>query len=145
MNQNPARGRGRQDFGPSPLAINIEGTTRANPYFRRTLWTGRYLQATLMSIAVNSDIGLEMHSNHDQFIRVSSGYGLVKMGKSRDRLDYQKKVDPNYAIFIPAGTWHNLINIGSRPLKLYSIYAPPEHRHGTVHETRKIADEAEDH
>ncbi|MDD2555936.1 MAG: cupin domain-containing protein, partial [Syntrophaceticus sp.] len=92
-----------------------------------------------MSIRVGGDIGLEMHSNLDQFIRVVSGYGHVRMGYCIDNLNIQKKVDDNYGIMIPAGTWHNLINIGNRPLKLYSIYAPPAHPFGTIHETKEIA------
>jgi len=98
-----------------------------------------------MSIRVGGDIGLEVHPNVDQFIRVESGYGLVKMGDSKDKLNYQRQVDENYAIIIPAGTWHNVINTGNRPLKLYSIYAPPKHPFGTIHETKEIAEEAEGH
>lgn len=134
-----------RDYGPWPLIVNIEGFSRSNTNYRTALWTGQHLQLTLMSIRVGGDIGLEMHSNLDQFIRVVSGYGLVKMGHYIDRLNIQKKVDGDYGIIIPAGTWHNLINIGNRPLKLYSIYAPPEHPFGTIHETKEIAEEAEGH
>jgi mannose-6-phosphate isomerase-like protein (cupin superfamily) len=63
------------------------------------------------------------------------------MGDSRNNLNYRRKVRDNYAIFIPAGTWHNLINTGHKPIKLYSIYAPPQHPWGTVHETREDAEE----
>lgn len=129
-----------RDFGPYPLAINIERATRQNPYYRNTLWTGKYLQSTLMNIRVGGDIGLEMHADHDQFIRIVSGMGLVKMGNQKNNLSYQRNVNSNFAIFVPAGTWHNLINTGNMPLKLYSIYAPPEHRFGTLHETKEIAD-----
>lgn len=62
------------------------------------------------------------------------------MGKHKDRLDYRRKVSKDYAIFIPAGVWHNLVNTGRVPIKLYSIYAPPEHPHGTVHRTKEEAD-----
>jgi mannose-6-phosphate isomerase-like protein (cupin superfamily) len=65
------------------------------------------------------------------------------MGRNRDRLDYRRNVNINSAIMIPAGTWHNLINTGMRPLKLYSIYAPPQHPRGTVHNTRAEAIAAE--
>ena len=112
------------DYGPEPLIVNIDRFSKLNSNYRTALWTGRHLQVTLMSIKVGGDIGLEMHPNLDQFIRVESGYGLVKMGDSKDKLNVQKRVDGNYAILIPAGTWHNLINLGNRPLKLYSIYAP---------------------
>ncbi len=144
VNRFPSDGQIR-DYGPEPLVVNIDRFAKLNPNYRTALWTGRYLQVTLMSIRVGGDIGLEMHSDLDQFIRVESGCGLVKMGSSQDNLNIQKRVDGNYAVVIPAGTWHNLINIGNSPLKLYSIYAPPQHPFGTVHETKEIAEEAEGH
>ncbi len=125
-----------KDYGPEPFVVNIEEATKRNNTFRTALWTGSHLQLTLMSINVGDDIGLEAHPNLDQFIRIEEGQGLVKMGDSRDNLDFQKKVYDDYAVFIPAGKWHNLINMGCKPLKLYSIYAPPEHPRGTVHETK---------
>jgi mannose-6-phosphate isomerase-like protein (cupin superfamily) len=134
-----------RDYGPEPLIVNIDRFAKLNPNYRTALWTGKHLQVTLMSIRIGGDIGLEMHPNLDQFIRIDSGYGLVKMGKHKDQLNIQQKVDGQYAIIIPAGTWHNLINIGNRPLKLYSIYAPHQHPFGTIHETKEIAEEAEGH
>lgn len=79
----------------------------------------------------------------DQFIRIEEGWGLTTMGDDKDRLDYQKNVTAGYVILIPAGKWHNLVNTGCTPLKLYSIYAAPEHPWGTVHETREDAEAAE--
>ncbi|OEH85148.1 cupin [Desulfuribacillus stibiiarsenatis] len=131
-----------RDYGPHPFVVNIEGATKQNTTFRTALWTGEYLQLTLMSIEVGDDIGLEIHTDHDQFIRIEEGQGLVMMGDSKDRLDFQANVYEDYAIFIPAGKWHNLINTGCTPLKLYSIYAPPEHPHGTVHNTKQDAERA---
>ncbi|MDV2583216.1 cupin domain-containing protein [Alkalibacillus haloalkaliphilus] len=128
-----------QDQGPNPYVVNIERATMMNDNYRTALWTGEYLQLTLMSIEPGDDIGLEIHRDHDQFIRVEGGHGLVQMGDRRDRLDFQRQVSDNDAIFIPAGKWHNLINTGRRPLKLYSIYAPPEHPRGTVHRTKEEA------
>jgi len=96
-----------------------------------------------MSINVGEDIGLEIHPNLDQFIRIEQGQGLVKMGDSKHNLDYQKNVRDGYVFIIPAGKWHNLVNTGSIPLKLYSIYAPPQHPHGTVHKTKAEALAAE--
>lgn len=129
-----------KDYGPCPFVINIEEAAKRNNYFRLALWTGKYLQLTLMSIDVGSDIGLEMHPDVDQFIRIEQGQGLVLMGNSPDNLTFRAKVCDDYAIFIPAGTWHNLVNIGPVPIKLYSIYAPPEHPHGTVHKTKEDAE-----
>lgn len=131
------------DYGPEPFVVNIEDVTKQNDNFRTALWTGDHLQLTLMSINPGEDIGLEVHPNLDQFIRIEEGKGVVKMGDTSDRLDFQKKVFDDFAFIIPAGKWHNLINTGSTPLKLYSIYAPPQHPFGTVHETKEIAEASE--
>lgn len=131
------------DYGPNPFAINIEEATKANNYYRRALWTGEHLQVTLMSIEVGGDIGLEVHHDHDQFIRIEDGRGYVKMGDSQQRMDFQATVYDGCAFVIPAGKWHNLINTGRKPIKLYSIYAPSAHPHGTIHKTREIAEAAE--
>lgn len=135
---------GLKDYGPHPFIVDIEGAAETNPNFRAAIWTGNNLQVTLMSIIKGGEIGVEMHPNVDQFIRIEDGNALVKMGDSIDNLCYQQTVDSNYAIIIPAGTWHNIINIGMKPLKLYSIYSPPEHPYGTIHKTKEIAD-AEEH
>lgn len=132
------------DFGPEPFVVNIEQATLRNRNFRTALWTGCYLQLTLMSIPAGSEIGLELHPDTDQFLRIESGSGIVRMGACKDRPDFQKCVGAGDAVFIPAGTWHNLINTGRCPLKLYSVYAPPHHPHGTVHKTKAIADAAGD-
>jgi len=134
---------GLTDYGPEPFVINIDQATRQNNMFRTALWTGRHLQLTLMSINAGDDIGLENHPNLDQFIRIEQGQGIVKMGNSKENLYFQRKVSDDYAIIIPAGTWHNLINTGRTPLKLYSIYAPPQHPKGTVHKTKADAEAAE--
>ena len=128
-----------KDYGPEPFVVNIEEATKQNNTFRTALWTGEYLQLTLMSINPWDDIGLERHTDHDQIIRIEEWQGVVKMGDTRDNLDFQRNVYDDYVIFIPAGKWHNLINTGCRPIKLYSIYAPPQHPHGTVHETKRDA------
>lgn len=133
------------DFGPAPFVTDIERATLRNPNFRTALWTGEHLQLTLMSIPIGGEIGLEVHNDTDQFLRLESGNGLVKMGSSPDRLNYQANVKDGYVILIPAGTYHNLINTGNTPIKLYSIYAPPQHPRGTVHKTKEIADAAEMH
>lgn len=125
-----------KDYGPAPFVIDIERATSQNRTFRTALWTGKYLQLTLMSIGVGEDIGLEVHEDHDQFIRIEDGHGLILMGDRPERLSFQANVTDDDVILIPAGTWHNLLNTGNKPLKLYSIYAPPEHPHGTVHQTK---------
>jgi mannose-6-phosphate isomerase-like protein (cupin superfamily) len=128
-----------KDHGPKPFVVNIAEVTRQNNTYRTALWTGREFQVTVMSINVGEDIGLEVHPTTDQFIRIEEGQGLVQMGDSKDQLDFVEIAYKDYAIMIPAGKWHNLTNTGNKPLKVYVIYAPPEHPYGTVHETKAIA------
>ncbi len=134
-----------KDYGSKPFVFNINEATLQNNNFRKAIWTGDYLQMTLMSIGVGEDIGLEKHPNLDQFLRIEQGQGIVQMGEDKNNLNYEKNVFDDYAVFIPAGTWHNLTNTGNVPIKLYSIYAPPNHPFGTVHATKAdaIAAEAE--
>ena len=130
-------------YGPNPFVIDIEDASEENNNFRTALWTGNNLQVTLMSIGVGDDIGLEVHTSGDQFIRIEEGEALVKMGDSQDNLDFQRRVSDGYAIMIPAGKWHDIVNLGNKPLKLYVIYAPPQHPQGTVHNTKNDAEAAE--
>lgn len=150
MNQNPSfventkkHSINLKDYGPAPFAVNIEEAAKQNNNFRLALWTGKHLQITLMSINPGEDIGLEIHPNLDQFIRIEQGQGIVKMGDTKENLDFQANVYKDYAFVIPAGKWHNLINTGNIPIKLYSIYAPPQHPKGTIHETKADAEAAE--
>lgn len=133
-----------KDNGPHPYVVNINKAAKQNDNFRLSLWTGRHLQVTLMSLKVGEDIGLEIHPHLDQFLRVEHGQGIVRMGSSRDNLNIVKRVSDDSAIMIPAGTWHNVKNTGLTPLKLYSIYAPPQHPFGTIHASKAIA-MAEEH
>jgi len=124
------------DHGPNPFVVDIKKATLNNDTFRTAMWTGNHLQLTLMSIPVGDDIGLEVHPYVDQFLRIEEGHGLVMMGDSSHNLTFRQPAYDDSAIFIPAGTWHNLINTGSKPIKLYSIYAPPNHPWGTIHNTK---------
>jgi mannose-6-phosphate isomerase-like protein (cupin superfamily) len=123
------------DEGGKPWVVDIEKLTVDNINFRTSKWTGKNLQMTAMSIPEGRDIGLEVHTENDQFIRVESGLAKVVMGESKDALTYEKTISDDWAIFIPSGYWHNIINIGKKPLKVYVIYSPPEHEKGTVHKT----------
>ncbi len=127
------------DYGPEPFVVNINMATKLNRAFRTALWTGEHLQLTLMSLNVGEDIGVEMHPNLDQFIRIEEGFATVMMGSSPNKLNYQRNINHNFACIIPAGTYHNIYNTGNSPLKLYSIYAPPQHPFGTVQETKEDA------
>ncbi len=132
-----------KDYGKAPLAINIEKAAEQNQTYRTILWTGDHLQVALMSIEPGDDIGLEVHPKTDQFIRIEEGQGIVKMGSAKNKLDYEHPVFEGYAIMVPAGTWHNVINTGNEPLKVYTIYAPPHHPFGTVQRTKAEAMAAE--
>ncbi|WP_336511153.1 cupin domain-containing protein [Bhargavaea massiliensis] len=132
-----------RDYGPDPFTININRAARLNQNYRTALWTGPHLQVTLMSLNPGEDIGLEIHPDDDQFLRIEQGQGMVQMGKRKDRLDDVRHVREDSAIMVPAGTWHNLTNTGTIPLKLYSIYAPPHHPFNTVHPTKADAMAAE--
>lgn len=128
-----------KDYGPNPFVVNINEASKQNAAYRTALWTGQYLQVTLMSINPGDDIGLENHPNVDQFLRIEQGQGVLEMGRSKERLDFKRNVSDDFAIMVPARTWHNVTNTGKIPLKLYSIYAPPNHPHGTVHLTKADA------
>ena len=133
------------DYGPHPFTIDISNAAMNNDTFRTALWTGNNLQLTLMSIPAGEEIGVEVHQDDDQFLHIESGRGVVQMGKRMDNLNFQQPVFVNSAIFVPAGIWHNIINTGDIPLKLYSIYAPPHHPWGTVHQTKAIAEANTNH
>lgn len=130
------------DQGPEPIVTNIEQATLENTNYRTTLWTGKNLQVTLMSIQPGHDIGLEVHDTHDQFLRIEEGQATVYLGGTKENLETKQAAD-NDVVIVPAGTWHNLVNTGNVALKVYSIYAPPQHPHGTVHVTKEEADAAE--
>ncbi len=133
-----------KDYGGEPIVLDLEKLAYLNNNFRLAIWTGERLQTTLMQIPVGGAIGLEMHHDVDQLLIVADGVGMAKMGKEEDALTYQRGIKSGCGIFIPACTWHNIINTGSRPLKLISVYAPPQHPFGTVHATKADADRAEE-
>jgi len=128
------------DRGKKPVVENIEGMTVENENFRTTIWTGEKLQVTVMSIEPGDDIGLEVHEGIDQFLRIEEGTGLCQMGPTEDNLNFESEVRDDDAIFVPADIWHNVTNTGDVPLKLYTIYAGPDHLPGTVHKTHEDAE-----
>ena len=128
------------DHGKEPMVVDIEGMTLENNNFRTTIWTGEKLQVTVMTIQPGDDIGLEIHHGIDQFLRIEEGKGLCQMGDAEDNLTFEKEVKEDDAIFVPADTWHNVTNTGDKPLKLYTIYAGPDHVPGTVHVTHEDAE-----
>lgn len=127
------------DNGPKPYVVNIEDATLENTYFRDTLWTGTNLQMTVMAIPTGGEVGGEIHDDHDQFIRIEQGKARVVMGPAKDDYTLDQEIGDDWVILIPAGNYHNVINVGDEPLKLYSLYAPPEHKHGTQHPTAEDA------
>ncbi len=126
-----------------PWVGNIEQETLGNDTFRTVLFTGEYTQLTVMSIEPGDDIGGEVHDGHDQLIRIESGSARVELGGSEGKPARVQDVGDDWAMIIPSGTWHNVVNTGDEPLKLYSLYSPPEHPDGTVHRTKADAEAAE--
>jgi mannose-6-phosphate isomerase-like protein (cupin superfamily) len=132
-----------EDIGPRPNAFDIEAATKQNDTYRTVAWTGRYLQVTLMSIPPGSSIGLEAHPETDQFLRLDAGRGRCVMGEAKDRLTFEQEVTDGWSIEVPAGTWHDVINTGDEPLRLYAVYAPTHHAPGIVQRTAADAERDE--
>ncbi|MRX42133.1 cupin domain-containing protein [Agromyces kandeliae] len=132
------------DNGPQPNAFDIESATVENTDYRVVAWSGKYLQVTLMSIPVGESIGLEAHPETDQFLRLDAGRGVVRMGPSEDELTYEREVSDGWSIQVPAGTWHDVVNTGDEPMRLYAVYAPVHHAPGIVQATRDDADRDEE-
>lgn len=109
---------------PKALVINIDDATENNKEYRKTIWLGEFMKVNTMSIPQGREIGGEIHSEQDQFIKIESGRALVTFGKSEEEITLERAIDDDYAIIVPAGTWHNIKNIGNSDLKLISIYAP---------------------
>ena len=128
-----------EDIGPKPQSFDLEKSTRENTQYRSVVWSGRYLQVTLMSIPVGSDIGLEMHPETDQFLRLDAGRGRVQIGAAKDQLTFDEEVSDGWCILVPAGSWHNVTNIGEEPMQVYAIYAPAHHKPGKIHKTASDA------
>jgi mannose-6-phosphate isomerase-like protein (cupin superfamily) len=117
---------------------DIERATLANQDFRRVLYTGKYLQLVLMTLPPGCDIGEEVHEDRDQFFRIEEGVGEVRID------GIANKVAADFAVIVPAGARHNVINIGDQPLRLYTIYGPPEHKDGIVHKDKEQAESDHD-
>jgi mannose-6-phosphate isomerase-like protein (cupin superfamily) len=132
-----------KDYGPKPYVADISNLSVQNQNFRTAIWTGCHMQMTLMSIPPCGDIGLEMHPDTDQLIRVEQGYAMVRMGACEKEQGFVRHAGKGDVVFIPAGTWHNIINNGNCPLKVSSVYAPPNHPAGTVQKTQKDAQNEE--
>ncbi|MGH2572137.1 MAG: cupin domain-containing protein [Actinomycetota bacterium] len=122
---------------------DIEQATLQNETFRTVLFTGKHIQLTVMRLGPGEDIGREVHPRVDQFIRIEEGQARVELASSEERIDETHDIQEDWAIVIPAGMWHNVINASTGDLKLYSLYSPPQHPAGTVHRTKAEAEAAE--
>lgn len=112
---------------------DIEGLAIANTDFRKVMYTAEHSQLVLMALKAKEDIGMEVHKR-DQFFRIEAGTGEAVLDGVRTA------ISAGFGIVVPAGTQHNIINTGSGPMKLYTVYSPPNHRDGVVHHTRAEAD-----
>lgn len=121
----------------------LRKATIYNDYFRREMWTGEHMQITVMSIPVGGEVGKEMHDDLDQLLVVEQGAGSVFMGETESATRFVGEVTEGAGVLVPAGTYHNVVNDGMIPLKLFSIYAPPKHPVGTLQRTKADADREE--
>lgn len=128
-----------KDIGPKPNAFDLENVTVGNTNYRTIAWTGTYLQLTLMSIPVGASVGLEMHPDTDQFLRLDAGKGRVKVGPTKDTFTFEQDVEDGWCMMIPAGNWHDVINTGDKPMQLYALYAPVHHAAAKVQPTAEDA------
>jgi mannose-6-phosphate isomerase-like protein (cupin superfamily) len=119
---------------------DITTLTTANTNFRTVVYTGVHTQLTLMRIGPGEEIGWERHGQIDQFLRLEQGRARVEFGRTEDAVDETHEVQDDWAFIVPAGVWHNVVNIGTDDVKLYSLYSPPQHPDGTVHRTKADAD-----
>ena len=117
---------------------DIEGLAVKNAEFRRVLYTAKHCQLVLMALMPKEEIGAEVHKL-DQFFRVEQGSGEAVLDGVRS------EIGAGFAVLVPAGTNHNIINTGAVPMKLYTLYAPPNHRDGVVHHTRAAAEADKEH
>ncbi|MGN0562589.1 MAG: cupin domain-containing protein [Candidatus Fimenecus sp.] len=126
-----------RDFGKQPCTLPLCKETLQNRTFRTAFWTGEHMQVMLMCLGTGEDIGAETHSCTDQMLYIAAGRGTVQFGTGE--CAERRNVMPGDAVFVPAGTRHNLQNTGSSPLKLFSVYAPVQHPFGTIHKTKADA------
>jgi len=119
--------------------VDIVRAARDNDAFRREVVTGTYEQVVVMTIPPGGEIGDEVHNDTDQVLAFVDGQGEAILDAERS------PIGPNDLVFVRAGTRHNFVNTGDEPLRLLTIYAPPEHEPGTVHQTKEEADAAEGH
>ena len=122
---------------------DITELTLGNPNFRTVAYTGDHTQLTLMRLGPGEEIGWERHGHLDQFLRLEQGRARVEFGSTQDAVDETYEVEADWAFIVPAGVWHNVVNIGDDDVKLYSLYSPPEHPDGTVNRTKADDDAAE--
>ena len=123
--------------------VSLCKATLYNNYFRRELWTAELLQITVMAIPVGGEVGKEIHEDLDQMLVVEQGSAAVFMGESEEMLSFVGEATEGSGILVPAGTYHNVLNDGRVPLKMFSVYAPPKHPVGTLQRTKADADREE--
>jgi mannose-6-phosphate isomerase-like protein (cupin superfamily) len=135
----PIQMKSESGAGVKGFVANIENLTDENSNFRRVLYTGKSLQLVLMALKPGEEIGEEVHPSTDQFFRIEKGKGEVRINGQ------PTKIKDGDAVLVPAGAQHNVLNTGSEPLRLYTLYAPPQHQDGTVQATKADAERAKEH
>ena len=134
---NSCAHRCKNEHGGEVYVTNVGKMAYANQNFRESIWTGTYLQMTLMSIPCGGEIGIEIHPDTDQYITVEHGNAVLEVGHNEACKENRYRLCSGDSMFIPAGTWHNIVNTGRCALKLSSIYAPPHHPRCTVERNKK--------
>ena len=117
---------------------DVAAETLKNNAFRKVLYTGEHLQLVVMTLKAGEEIGEETHPDRDQFFHFEEGEGVVMIDGKKN------KVEDDFGVIVPAGAKHNVINTGKGPLKMYTIYGPPEHKDKTVHRTKAVAEKNEE-
>lgn len=124
------------DFGGKPFIVDMHKASIHNEHFRSTFWTGKKMQLSLMNIQPGLDLGLGMNPVEEDFFLVESGHGVIHLGEHSDVLPINQPIYPDSAIFVPAGTWRNIINTGTEPLKLYNMSSAPYYECSSVQTDR---------
>ena len=136
MNSNQWQGN---DSGGQPYVANLNAASIRNTNYRMALWTGKKLQMTVMSISPGQSIGIENHPDTEQFFYIEQGVGIAMMGDRENNLNFKHNIFPGFAVIVPAGKWHDIVNTGKNDLKLFTIYAPPHHKKGIIQSSKPVS------
>lgn len=142
MYRHVSRMQQSPDHGLEPYVIDISQAAKSNRNFHTVIWTGRHAQTMLMSVPANEDTGIYVHPAADQFIYIASGRAVVTMGPGKESMNIERSLSNGFAVHVPAGIWYIIKNSGSRPLKLFTLHAPPLYPRGEISRSKAGAETA---